>query len=193
LPLVDLQADTLQGQWEQSAGSLRVRAKPITELALPLIVDGSYELEVTLKRQFGQDAFALLGPAGSTMTGFSVGNFRTLGAIIGVDMAQANMKEHVELEQQATLSRMKVEVDGDNVSITCFVNDLPLRQWNGPVSSLTPAAVPEFKTLQSTAPALGLASWAGNDDTVATCRFKLISGQAWLTRAGLKPTVVHKK
>ena len=79
LPVIDVQQDTIRGRWLQDdKGLISEGGGPHAQLALPLVVEGNYELQATFFREAGDDAVAFMLPVGGTRVGLILDGWQKL-------------------------------------------------------------------------------------------------------------------
>ena len=191
LALVDPAKDAVQGTWERRDGTLRLAAPgDWARIQVPVILTGSYEMRVKLKRDWGNEGVNLLLPVGAA----KILLFQGAWSNSGCGLANVNGKDHNESTVNSGIDNgreyellLKVLLDGDAAEITARRDGKPFMHWRGPVSALSIRR--EWEMREGGCPALQ--AW----QSVPVCRemqVRMLSGEAKLLRPGEKPAVPEK-
>jgi hypothetical protein len=182
LPVVDLSKDALGGGWEKNGAELVIKSEvPRTRVAIPVLVDGAYELEVRCTRIFGQQTYGVVLPVGSRQAFLRLSQVSRESDLCGLDGTKIPTPIRSGDE---TVVLARVTLTGDQAEIDVKLNGNPLIHWKGPVSSLPSPewwAIPNAKC-----PALVSSSVKSAWHSV---RLRMVSGEATLLRPGEKSSV----
>lgn len=142
LGLVSLERDRLGGDWAP-AGDARI-AKGRATLALPVRVEGSYDLEVDFTREQGGETVSSHLPVGATACSmFLSGWGGSVHGLSNVDGREA--RDNATTVRPGTLANdrryrllLQVRVEGENAAITAMLDGDRLISWSGKQKSLSP-------------------------------------------------------
>jgi hypothetical protein len=176
LPLIDLTRDVVKGRWESTKSGLAANGGR-SQIEMPVVPFGNYELEVKFVRESGNEVNVFI-PAGSRSVGLFLG--AEAGSTSG--MEQINGKNYksnettvktVNLEYgQPYTVNIRVIADTSNAEITVSLNGKPFTKWAGPQQALSP---PTWCTLRKTS-YLGLGMNA--QAVIQSVRLRMLSGEA---------------
>ncbi|MCS7305856.1 MAG: hypothetical protein NZ602_12220 [Thermoguttaceae bacterium] len=140
LPLIDLPHAVVRGSVESKKGSILLPLR--SHLQLPISTSGSYEVVVIFSRLSGNDSFGVGLPVGSrsiqAVLSFWYGRIDGLQPIDNqpADKNPSGRKGTVIKYNVPYRWVLKVQVDGEKCRISSFLNNKPLTEWEGPLSSL---------------------------------------------------------
>jgi chorismate mutase len=174
LKLVDPIKDTVAGKWEWGPDGLTVSPSQLARITVPLVPQGSYEVEAKFVRTMNRGAVDFILPVGSS----AVMLFHGYGSVSGLTI-------HGEFENDTSMIRtslengreytysIKVAVQGDQASIMVSLDGNPYLKWQGPQNALSIVA----RFGMSNPKCLGLAT----DNVTATFKslyVRMLSGTA---------------
>jgi tetratricopeptide (TPR) repeat protein len=141
LELVDPQQDASAGRWTKTQEGLR-SARMINRIALPVDIDGDYDLELRFTREEGEDSINVFLPVGQSDVGLIVCGFQS--NISGLDLidgqrADTNVTRTQKLKMQtgqAYRLNVRVRTNGAEATIEADVDGESLLRWHGAQSSL---------------------------------------------------------
>jgi len=180
LALVDLSQDALGGGWERNGVELVIRNDvPRTRVAIPLLVDGAYELEIRCTRIWGEQTYGVVLPVGAKSALLRLSGFSRQSDLCGVE----NTKIPTPIRSgQETSVLARVTPKGDQVELDVKLNGQPFIHWQGPVSSLPS---PDWWGMPN-AKCPGLVS-SSVKSAWHSARLRMLSGEARPLRSVEKP------
>ena len=178
LARVDPAKDAVAGAWTIKDGALHVDSSRSARITVPVMPEGSYEIEAEFTRTSGNDAFVLILPVGTAGTGLFLsslgGQFHDLGIVRGEGAYNIKRVSPGTLENARRYTlRTRVVVSGDQAAIEVHLDERPLIAWQGPQANLShwPTwRMPEAK-------ALGLGAVASSF-IVHRLKLGMLSGEA---------------
>lgn len=143
LAKVDPVADALQSKWTRSPVGISCDKDENPALALPVKVEGSYDLQVDFTRSVGGNAVIVGLPVGSKACRLVLSGW--MGEAAGLEDVDGRGARRnpttVEPSKFANDERQKVEasvrVAGENARIYVRLNGNELIDWSGPIASLS--------------------------------------------------------
>jgi hypothetical protein len=177
LALAELPKHSIQGEWGRRKTDVGInRAAENTRFLLPVLPNGSYDLEVRFTLTSG-DAVRVMLPVGerscSLMLGGPKSKVSGFGLINGENASRNASAVKVGLPAGVYKLNLHVLLAGDQATLEAEVNSSPLARWQGPASALS-----LNNKLQIPEPgALGL----GADKALVvfhTARLRVLSGTA---------------
>ena len=138
LPWIDPARDGSGGPWARQSDAVVGNRHPNTSLVFPVMLDGSYELHLTLVRTGKVDCLMVILPVGSTSLALALNDYEAplyyLHLVAGKPLqgpleAFANDVEH-------TL-KVRVLLKGDQADLAFDLDGAPLLAWSGPRSALS--------------------------------------------------------
>jgi hypothetical protein len=145
LALADTNRHVIRGDWSRMGGMLRVAPSDFALVSLPLVPNGSYEMEVSLKRISGAEGIFISIPVGDRRANINVGGWANTVSgfeqIGGVDAAGqedekiARKDGIVNGEVYVYLVRVKLEKNRQ-AAVTITENGKPFTSWRGDISKL---------------------------------------------------------
>jgi len=182
LGLVDLKRDTLKGAWQRIPKGITSVGSEGASVALPVLVEGSYDLEVEFVRHSGTDTMGIglpVGPEVCTLclSGWNGGG-SSLTRIDGKEDHPAAIKRPGKLVNgQRYVVAAKVRLAGSDVDIRIWLNGVPYLGWSGKQASVSPTT---WWT-----PCLNRPALVGHTANVTfhAARLRLVSGKASLVTA----------
>ncbi|MEA3366771.1 MAG: hypothetical protein U9R68_01510 [Planctomycetota bacterium] len=186
LPLVDPEKDTVKGGWKKRDGRLFIeQTPPWACIKVPVVTDGSYEIDVRFVRTSGDESLGVFLPVGSSrvLLEFSVlkgkaGGFNLIAGKPAPDN-EAAVKPCVLENGREYSVHVRTLVRGETARIAVTLDGKPWTSWRGPHSSLSILhdwGMPHPKTF-------GFSAWCVGV-SFRSARLKMLSGQARLLRAG---------
>ena len=186
LALVDLSQDALGGGWERNGVELVIRNDvPRTRVAIPLLVDGAYELEIRCTRIWGEQTYGVVLPVGAKSALLRLSGFSRQSDLCGVESTKIPTPIR---SGQETSVLARVTPKGDQVEIDVKLNGQPFIHWQGPVSSLPS---PDWWGMPN-AKCPGLVS-SSVKSAWHSARLKMLSGEARPLRSVEKPAPATAK
>ncbi|MCX5676831.1 MAG: hypothetical protein NTX87_17715 [Planctomycetota bacterium] len=180
LALVDLSQDALGGGWERNGVELVIRNDvPRTRVAIPLLVDGAYELEIRCTRIWGEQTYGVVLPVGAKSALLRLSGFSRQSDLCGVESTKIPTPIR---SGQETSVLARVTPKGDQVEIDVKLNGQPFIHWQGPVSSLPS---PDWWGMPN-AKCPGLVS-SSVKSAWHSVRLRMVSGEARPLRSVEKP------
>ncbi len=183
LRLVDPARDTVKGHWSRHGTEVSCEPEIEARIELPVVIDGSYDLDVEFTRTSGGDDVDTIIPVGSrgcsvVMSAGGNGNDNGLALIDGRRPFVGNnlTGTHYKLEngRRYRLSiRVRLPKPGQASTDVALDRTPFLPHWEGSESSLS---IPDGWALAHTQRA-GLATWNARV-TYHTVRLRMISGRA---------------
>jgi len=139
LPLVQVEKHRVAGEWETDGVDVVCSPGLTSRLALPLVVAGSYDVELVFTVNSGRAHVDLFLPIGDSATLLSLG---ADSGLWDVDRVPKRFTCELDLDRRYEC-RVEVRDLGEDASIGVFVNGKECESWQGPSSSLsvTPAWV----------------------------------------------------
>jgi formylglycine-generating enzyme required for sulfatase activity len=136
---IDLKRDLVAGSWKQEADGLVVTPGPLTRLMLPVVVEGSYDLEVEFTRHAGTDGTFVYFPIGwqheYLVLGCSGGKCSTFGMIgcWGAGPENPFAREGMIANDRRHTVKIAVRPLGPRVALEAFLDGQsePYLQWQG--------------------------------------------------------------
>ncbi len=178
---VRLNEDWTVGEWSRTAQGLAVAPGPHPRVALPVMIDGEYDLEVAFVRTKGGADVNFFLPVGSRNCAmmFSV-PLEGGGAVSGLSNIDGRSvrdnpttRPTTLVNGQPYLATIRVRLPDELANIEVLLNGEPFLRWSGEQASLAFALAPGGGR-----PALG----GCNTAVVFTrARLRLVSGEAWLS------------
>ena len=185
VPLVDLSRHAVKGTWEERDGTLVLTDAPGGGRAMiPAVPLGSYELEVTCRRTWGDSTMAIILPVAST--GVAVSLDYDHGSASGLDRVNGESPKNNETRVKAVhmkgnreyVVHSKVQVAGPAAQIDVTVDGQPYIAWKGPLAALSMPKQWQLPTPQ----AIGLGAFFSRAQ-FRNIRLKMLTGRAVLPPA----------
>jgi tetratricopeptide (TPR) repeat protein len=183
LALADPTLDGFRGAWQRQGTSLVGVGEPGRDslISMPMVIDGSYELQITMNRTGGNDLIGCILPVGSSSVGFCLGFFSERGSglfpINGTyphDPANPACVQPGPLQNNREYAvQFKVTVSKDQGKIEVFIDGKPFVSWAGPQSALS--VWPSWQ--QSPARRISLGC-RGSTAVFSVVRLNMLSGEA---------------
>ncbi len=143
LQYVDTQRDTEAGTWTLNEGVLQSSGTVLERLGVPVTIDGGYELSVEFTRTSGDDAVAILFPAGEGAALFHLDAWKDYGGITDVAGIEGsspnNITSRLGLLENGRIYEvtLRVELEGENAHVRVLLDGEPYTEFDGPQSDLT--------------------------------------------------------
>ncbi|MEN6497953.1 MAG: hypothetical protein ABFD16_26945 [Thermoguttaceae bacterium] len=192
LKYADLEWGRAYGDWSRQAegivGALSMKDSANPRLALPVEIDGSYDLEVELTRNERDLTAGVILPVGRRRVAlrFDCRNFGTPISGLEPINGQSAMRNPTArtgaafVTGQRALVAIQVRVDARRASISTQIDGKPFLQWEGPLEMLNRSPQRQW-SLPGENP-LGL-SCNFCKVTFHSVRVRMVSGQAVITKA----------
>jgi hypothetical protein len=145
LALADTNRHIVRGDWSRMGGMLRVAPADFALVSLPVVPNGSYEMEVSLKRIDGEEGIFIGVPVGDRRAdinlggwGNSVSGFEEIGGVnaAGQDDPKLARKDGITNgEVYVYLIRVKLEKN-KRAAVTVTENGKPFVSWRGDIARL---------------------------------------------------------
>jgi len=173
LPLIDPVRDAVKGTWRLDSGALLCGLAELARVAVPLAVEGSYELSLKFARTEGDMDVSAYLPAGSqgTLLLLSGGDGscdlqRNAGSLVGDTKLRLTNGKEYQLD-------IRVMLTADQADISVVLDGRTIFRWKGAQSSLT--VRDDYLLAAPKCPGLG-----GNWSVVVfkSARLKMLSGKA---------------
>jgi hypothetical protein len=179
LAMIDPQKHAVRGQWLRTSTELGL-AQPVDagRCTIPVMVEGSYDLEVRFTMLRGVESNLVLPVGGRNCVVIVGGWGGRIAGLAQIDGRAGNQNtstaKHAPLQprQQQRLF-CQVRVTGSQASIEVELNSRPLIRWQGQASSLSCPPSWNIPNPQS----LGLAAYR-SAVTYQSARLKLVAGKA---------------
>ncbi|HEY1066393.1 MAG TPA: hypothetical protein VGE52_09800 [Pirellulales bacterium] len=141
LPLINLKAGTTGGKWRWEGESAINEPGKMAGLAIPIELDGSYDVQIRFSRREGSDMVQSFYPFG--VSKFQVTLCNILAGVHGIYQqtgAGVDGKKHYvrpgDLKNNYVYTMfVKVVRDGNNGSIDVALDGAPLLHWDGPITN----------------------------------------------------------
>jgi hypothetical protein len=185
LPCVDVTADRATGNWWRNDGGIVVEPGSNSKLALPVVLDGSYEMEIAFTRVAGQGQLAFMLPVGASYVDYVVEHGSPpVSGFYGLNLrpqVEASSAVPGELITDQKLHRLHavVQVRDEDVDVEISLNDKPLSRWQGTKTALSAHQLHFGKPILKR-PGIGV---TGANVSYAAVRIKMTSGQGYLLPA----------
>jgi len=201
LALVDPAKDGVRGDWRRDKGALQAESSfgQSAEIMIPMIPQGSYELEAKFVRtkELPFCMTSLILPVGSTCVGLNLGARWDNGSPIGHGLENIKGKDwwetevavktgQIELGVEHTVS-VKVRPGESEARVTVVLDGKPIIDWRGPPSALSAGQdwrLPKPECLGLAVKSSG-AAWR-------SVQLKMLSGEAKPLRPGGSSGVPEK-
>ena len=184
LALVDPKQDAVTGEWARETGGLHLsRPKGVSFVAIPVLPQGGYELEVKFTRIKGPDSVSLLLPVGTHSVMLVLGGWGNTGAGLQAVNGKAGDANETRVSPFALENgriyalTVRVTPEADQVAIAVALDGKPLVAWKGPPSALSIDPGWEIPVK----PCLGLVT-DRTEVIFASARLRMLSGQAQMLR-----------
>jgi len=180
LSLVDPQKDTVKGGWQKKEGGLSIeQTPPWACIKVPVVTNGSYELDVRFVRTSGDESLGVFLPVGSSrvLLEFSIlkgkaGGFNVIGGKPAPENEAAVKPCALENGHEYRV-HVQTRVRGETAKITVTLDGKPWTSWEGRHSSLSVFhdwGMPQPKTF-------GFSAWCVGV-SFRSARLKMLSGEA---------------
>lgn len=144
LALIELPRDSVEGEWEWTAKGITLLPetnRQYARLNLQAAPNGDYEIEVEFTRHSGDESVNLHLPVADRSVNAALCAYSRWAGFSQLGRHGEGSKEtgailRIENGQRYRL-RMRVQTDGDSVSLSMFLDDDSLTDWSGPVSELS--------------------------------------------------------
>jgi hypothetical protein len=143
LRAVDVQWDTVSGDWRRSGTDLATGPIPYSRVMLPVRLEGSYDLKVDLTRLHRDDRSAtIVFPVGPRTCLLHLGAWaihgleRIDGMITGDRLNPATRRPGLLINGQRYSVTISVRLEGNQAEIDVTLDDQPLVSWTGRQESL---------------------------------------------------------
>ncbi len=182
LALVDPARDAVKGEWSHEDGCLVMRGPGGTRLAIPVAVEGDYQLQVEFAQMRGNNEVAVILPVRSCATALLIGKEvrRRSGLFWAKDGATMVSPAPLKMREPHVLD-VTVRSAAERADIDVSLDDKPYFRWQGPQGSLTvwdAYRLPDRKCV-------GLGAWGG-ELVFKSVRLRMLSGRARLLRPAVK-------
>lgn len=174
LALVDPDRDAVAGEWSAGEQSLTMTGPGGTRLAIPVSVQGDYQLQVEFAQVQGDNEVAFILPVGSRATALLIGKeVRRRSGLFWAEKGDT-MVSPAPLTMRAphTLD-VTVKTQTDKADIDVRLDGKPYFRWQGGLSSVT---VWDAYRLPQTG-CVGLGAWGG-EVTFTSVKLRMLSGAA---------------
>lgn len=190
LPYADLEWGRAGGDWSRQAdgivAGLWMEEKAPSRLALPVEIDGDYDVEVELTRTQRDRVAGVILPVGPKRVVLRCDMKNRFGPVSGLEPVDGKSAMQGSAAREGTAfttgqrAKLTIEVRllRDEVSIHASIDGKPFLQWTGPQASLSPPT--RYWALPGKNP-LGLTN-SLCAVTFHSIRLRLISGKAIVTR-----------
>jgi len=180
LPIVDPAKDVVRGTWHRERGTLAVvNAEANARAAIPVKVQGSYEMQVGFTRTSGDEQVGVILPVGSTGVKLSLGLWK--GGQHGLEYidgkhagANPTTVKPGKLENGRPYAvGIRVSVSGEQARVVVTLDGKEIINWEGNTSALS--VPPGWQLSKPLCP--GLCSHKG-EVVFDSVRFRMLSGRA---------------
>jgi len=184
-PWIDLDRDSVQGEWRKTGDELTVGAGANARIMLPVTVQGSYDLQLEFTRTKGSDAVAVVLPVGSrgcvVLLSAARGKASRLETIAGkpADKSPFARKPGTLNNDQRYILLVRVRVRGEAAGIEVLLNGRPYLGGFGRQKSL--AVSRPWRLPKSNRPGMGANASAV---TFHTAKLRTCGGTARLVAPG---------
>ncbi len=185
---IDLEKDVLAGAWERQGGSVRTpRSVDAARVAIPVSIEGGYELQARFVRNATDLALGVVLPVGATNVDLVLSGW--VGKQSGLQLINGKGADPtdgtavpcaLENGREYTLGA-KVVVQGGQAEIAVTLDRAPYLSWKGPAAAL--AGGLGWQVPQSDRPALA----ANGEVEFRSVRLRMLSGQARVLRPPAAP------
>ena len=138
LRLIDKLGEPVTGHWGMGDAGLIVAADRGCRMRIPVLIQGSYQLQAKFIRRSGTDAIAFFLPVGGTMCNLTLSGYH--GQANGIEMIDGQFASTgpggLVNGQQYTID-IFVRFDKETAEIAATLDGRPLLRWKGPIASLT--------------------------------------------------------
>ena len=142
LPLVKLPNHSVVGKWNRDTDeSISCEAMPFSRIIIPVITQGSYQLQCEFTRKSGEECFAVILPVGKRQCtlalGAAAGKVHGIGMVKGVKSDSASERTGAattpgELENDiAYRCDVEVTITGPKARIKAKLNEAQIIDWSG--------------------------------------------------------------
>jgi len=181
---LDPSRHTVRGRWRRAVGDgggVEVEPSPMALLAVPVRVQGSYELEVAFTRTGGDDAVTVVFPVGAGSTALQLSVLHGQKSFLRDVWCRGNFdattagKGPLENNRVHVL-RARVWLNGPDALVEAEVEGEPrIKPWDGPQAALYP---PAFLRVP---PGVSLGIGAHDVPVIFHgVKLRLIEGEAWV-------------
>jgi hypothetical protein len=126
------------GDWKIAGSVLTVAAAQGCRMRIPVLIQGSYELQARFIRRSGTDAIAFFLPVGGTMCNLTLSGYN--GQANGIEMIDGQFASTgpggLVNGQQYSID-IFVRFNKETAEIAATLDGRPLLRWKGPIASLT--------------------------------------------------------
>ncbi len=138
---------SVAGEWSLVGDSLQVVAGQRARCALPVEVNGSYDVSVQFTRTQGDDGIGLILPVGPRQCILNLSGWQ--GEVHGLALIDGKLaRDNVTTRRPGTLENgrkyrvtVSVRIDGNSASIDAVLDGKPLTKWSGKLASLSLNAI----------------------------------------------------
>ncbi len=179
LPLIDVEHDANGGDWTRANGTVTGDPSVVASLALPVMINGDYQLDIRFTRVNGNESVSALIPAGAGWAAIGIDGWGS--SISGMslvanrdynDNPTTTRGRRITNGTPANLS-INVTTKGTDATVRAELDGKPLFSWTGPQQSLTHFS----KLARRNTP--GLMTWH-NETRFESIKLKLLNGSAVL-------------
>jgi hypothetical protein len=139
LPRVNIRADRLTGEWRQTGDGLTASSGAPAVMRVPVVLEGSYELQVDFTRNAGDDSVQIRYPVGPqhhiyfTLGGWHgrADGFGPIDGRLAIDGNSTSRRPSVLRTGRRYSALLRVAQAGDAVTIEGFLDGEPFTSWAG--------------------------------------------------------------
>ncbi|MBM4017880.1 MAG: hypothetical protein FJ288_06045 [Planctomycetes bacterium] len=174
LALVDPARDAVLGDWSLKEGSLVMTGPGSTRLAIPVAIDGDYQLQVEFAQMRGDNEVAFILPVRSRATALLIGkDVRQRSGLFWAEKGDTMVSPAPLKMREPHALEVTVRADKGSADIDVQLDGKPYFRWQGPQGSLTvwdAYRLPDSKCA-------GLGAWGG-EVVFKSVRLRMLSGEA---------------
>jgi len=174
---IDVDRDDVNGRWQRVPNGIVPMVAKNSLIALPIVINGSYDLEVTFSRREGKRGTSITFPIGPRACTLVVASYERdlvgLDTVDGQPALDNRTSRRMPLAKgRAHVATIQVRLQEETAEVRAFVNGVAATAWSAKYASFDAAGA--WRVPDPRRPGLG--SW-GNT-VYHGVRLRLISGKA---------------